>query len=431
MRIGIIGAGFTGLAAAVSLAQRGYKVDVFESEERAGGLAIGFKDDTWDWPLEKHYHHLFVSDYNIRELAKESGVDITFSRPRTSTYYRESIFQLDSPLSLLLFPHIPFFDRLRTGLGLAVLKISPVWKPLEWVTSRWYIEHIMGRKSWQVIWEPLFRGKFNQYTNQIAASWFWARIYKRSASLGYPQGGFQAMADKVAENAAKLGVKFHFSTKVAKISSQTKKVRTLTLSDGTIRKFDAIICTLPSPAFIRLAPGLPPEYPQKLLGAKGIGAVNLVLSLNQSFLTDGTYWLNINDRSMPFLAIVEHTNFVNKSHYGGDTLVYIGNYLPPDHRFFSLNSNELLKIFMPHLKRINPDFSFSWVKKSWIWQAPFAQPIVTTNYSKNIPPLQTPLPGVYLANIQQVYPWDRGTNYAVELGSKIADNIELDAKAEK
>ncbi len=428
MRVGIIGAGFTGLAAAVSLAEKGHKVEVFESEERPGGLAIGFKDDTWDWPLEKHYHHLFVSDYFIRNLAQKSGLEINFTRPKTSTYYQGSVFQLDSPLSLLLFPHIPFFDRLRTGFGLALLKISPVWKPLEMITSRWYIENVMGKKSWQVIWEPLFRGKFSQYTDQIAASWFWARIFKRSASLGYPTGGFQNMADKIAEVAGRHGVKFNFSTKISQIATGSKKEKFIILPDGTRKKFDVIICTLPSPAFTRLTPELPPEYTQKLLRPMGIGAVNLVLSLRQSFLTDGTYWLNINDRSMPFLAIVEHTNFVNRSHYDGDTLVYIGNYLPPDHRYFSLNSNELLKIFMPHLKKINPMFSFSWVKKSWVWQAPFAQPIVTTNYSRNIPSITTPLPGIYLANIQQVYPWDRGTNYAVELGQKVASLVLEEAK---
>jgi hypothetical protein len=42
-----------------------------------------------------------------------------------------------------------------------------------------------------------------------------------------------------------------------------------------------------------------------------------------------------------------------------------------------------------------------------------------------IPSFKTPLKNVFLANMEQVYPWDRGTNYAVELGQKIARIAEL------
>ena len=55
-----------------------------------------------------------------------------------------------------------------------------------------------------------------------------------------------------------------------------------------------------------------------------------------------------------------------------------------------------------------------------LFKTPFSQPIIPINYSKIMPPFETPLKNVYLTNIQQVYPWDRGTNYAVELGQKIA-----------
>jgi len=149
----------------------------------------------------------------------------------------------------------------------------------------------------------------------------------------------------------------------------------------------------------------------------------LVLALKKQFLTDGTYWLNINDRSHPYLAVVEHTNMINSKNYNGDHLLYIGNYLPPDHPYFQATAERLLNIFLPHLQKINPDFSRSWVRKLWLHKAPFAQPVVTCNYSRLIPPLQTPLAGIYLANIQQVYPWDRGTNYAVELGRQAAYEI--------
>lgn len=401
MRVVIIGAGFTGLASAYRLSQAGIEVTVLEKENQPGGLAIGFKDPSWDWSLEKHYHHLFVSDYAIRQLASQINHPIFFSRPKTSTYISNQISQLDSPLSLLKFSHLSLAGRLRSAMALAFLKINPFWGPLESVTASNFIQKTMGPKVWSGLWEPLFSGKFGNFAGDISATWFWARIHKRSSALGYPGGGFQSLADSIASACAKGGVKIKYGVSVDKISSLQKE-------------YDKVICTLPTPQFSKIS-GI--VYPK----LQGIGAVNLVLSLSNTFLTDGTYWLNINDRTLPFLAVVEHTNFVSPTHYGGDHLLYVGNYLPPTHKYFSYSAQELVHEFFPYLKKINPDFTLSQIKKSWVWTAPFAQPIVDLNYSQRLPALATQIDNVYLANIQQVYPWDRGTNYAVELGNRVAD----------
>lgn len=400
MKIAIIGAGFTGLSAAYRLAKSGHAVTVFERDPNPGGLAVGFKDKKWDWALEKHYHHLFTSDWSIRNLAKEIGHPIDFIRPKTSTLVGGQIHQLDSAMSLLHFSKLSVVDRLRTAIGLAILKFNPFWQPFEYTTAKKFILVIMGQESWQVLWEPLFKGKFGQFTDQISASWFWARIYKRSSSLGYPKGGFLALAFSIEKAARKYKAKFNYNVSVDSIDSLTSK-------------FDRVICTLPTPMFSKIS-GL--SYP----GLQGIGAVNLVLALKHTFFSDQTYWLNINEPGFPFLAVVEHTNFIAAKRYAGDHLLYVGNYLPATHPYFAMNDKDLLKIFLPYLKRINPKFQAKWIRASWVWKAPFAQPIVTPRYSKSIPPLTTGIPNVYLANIQQVYPYDRGTNYAVQLGEQVA-----------
>ncbi len=394
MKIAIIGAGFTGLAAAFELSKHKHSVTIFEKESQPGGLAIGFKDEKWQWNLDKHYHHLFTSDHSIINLAKEVGHKINFYRPKTSTLINDKIYQLDSPTSLLKFPELPLVDRLRTAAGLASLKFNPLWQPLEYFTAEKYIKMTMGEKSWKILWEPLMVGKFGEYSHQVSAAWFWARIFKRSTSLGYPEGGFQELANSVASAITSRGGKIIYNKTIDKISDLTSE-------------FDKVICTLPTQTFAKIS-GL--EYEESL----GLGAVNLVVALKKPFLKDGTYWLNINDRKLPYLAIVEHTNFIDKKYYGEDHLLYIGNYLPATHKYFSLNAKELLDIYMPGLEN---------VRRAWVWKAPFAQPIVTTNYSSKIPPLTTKMPNVYLANMQQVYPWDRGTNYAVELGIDVAKNI--------
>lgn len=400
MKIAVIGAGFTGLGAAYYLAKAGHKVTVFEKDDQPGGLAVGFKDPKWEWSLDKHYHHLFTTDTIICDLASEIGHPVDFYRPKTSTWINGKMNRLDSPLSLLRFPQLSVVDRIRTAIGLSLLRYNPIWKPFELITAKNYIKTIMGGASWEKIWEPLFVGKFGKYSDKISAAWFWGRINPRSYMLGYPRGGFISLAHSIERASKKLSAEFRYKSTINHISELS-------------RKFDKVICTLPTKMFTKISGMNYPDLP-------GLGAVNLVLALNKQFLTEGTYWLNINDRDYPFIAVVEHTNYINPSHYGGDHIVYVGNYLPHDHKYFGTSNQDLLKEFIPYLKRINPDFKVSWVRKSWVWKAPFAQPVVGKNHSRFIPAMTTSDPKILLANIQQVYPWDRGTNHAVGLGKKVA-----------
>jgi len=441
MKVAIIGAGFGGMAAAYRLASSGVEVYVFESEDRPGGLAVGFKEPGWKWSFEKHYHHWFTSDWAIRNLADEIGHKVIFTTPKTSTFVDGKTYQLDSPLSLLLFDKLSLKDRLRTGLILAYLKCTSNWKSLESRTSEDFIKRFMGETSWKVLWQPLFEKKFDSYANEIPASWFWARIKKRSASLGYPEGGFFNFAVSLDSAIRKRGGKVFYNTKIEKIAGnkdkviiKTSKQSLATMASGkqSLAKeylgkqsleFDKVICTLPSPLFVKITEGLPQNYIDNLLDLKGVGTVNLVLSLKKQFLEDNTYWLNVNAQHFPFLAIVEHTNFINKKYYNDEHLVYVGNYLPHEHPYYRKEAGDLLREFYPFLKTINPKFDKSWVNRGYLFKASFAQPIPPLNYSQKLPAFETPINNLYLCNIQQVYPWDRGTNYAVENGTKVADII--------
>ena len=183
---------------------------------------------------------------------------------------------------------------------------------------------------------------------------------------------------------------------------------------------DRVLATCSPHMFKERTPALPASYTAGLDALKSMGAVALVLALNRS-VTDEHYWINIPKREgFPFLAFVEHTNYVDKSHYGGDTLVYCGDYLLPDHEYFEMAPEALLERFIPGIQRLNPAFDRSWIRKTWKFSEIYAQPVPFVNHAQNIPPLKTPIPNLYMANMSQVYPWDRGTNYAVELGRRAA-----------
>ena len=422
MKIAVIGGGYTGLAATYYLSQKGVEVILFEKEKNLGGLAMSFKDKNWQWSLEKFYHHIFASDQEILELAERVNCPLIFTRPKTSIFYAGTKSPFDSAQDLLFFPHLPLTDRLRTGAMILFLKIVNNWRPLEKITAEKFIRRIAGELSWKIIWQPLFKAKFDQQAGKIPAAWFWARIKKRGNRFRYPKGGFANLTTAIVKAAKTKGAKFLLRREVKSIKLKKDKIIIKT-DHEVIEDFDKVICTLPGNLFVKIAPRLPVAYAKKLTSLEGRAALVLVLGLKRKFLTDGTYWLNVNDETFPFIGVIEQTNYMPKKRYGNDHLIYLVKYLPINHPFFHADKQFLIKKFYPFLKKINPAFTQAWIKKSWLFKAAFAQPIMTLNYSQKIPAFVTPIKNIYLANMQQVYPWDRQTNYAVELGKKISEIV--------
>ncbi len=431
MRIAILGAGFTGLSAAYYLEKYGHKVTVIEKKGIPGGLATGFKLKDWNWTIEKHYHHFFTNDNYAFEFAKEIGHTIIIKRPKTSVYIDNKIYQLDSPFELLKFPKLSLIEKIRMAAVLGFLKYNPFWKMFEKTKTTDFLSKKMGTKSYKMIWEPQLLAKFgNKYKDKISLVWFWARIRKRTAKLAYPEGGFLSFAEKACGKIYDLGGKIIFNTNVIEIEEKQNQILIKTKNkDGEekLLNFDKIIITLPSFLFLKLIKKLPYSYKNKFINFESLGAVNLILRLKKPFFKDGTYWLSICDNSSPFTCIVEHTNFMDKKNYNKEHIVYIGKYLSPNHLYFSKNADELLKIYDSYLKKINANYKSSIINLE-LFKDPFAQPIIPENYSEIIPSFYTPFKNIYLANIQQVYPWDRGTNYAIELGEKIADIINNETR---
>jgi len=421
MRIAIIGAGAAGLSAAYDLTKAGHTVTVYEGGERVGGLAAGFKADHWDWTLEKYYHHWFTSDADILRLADELGVRdrVLFKRPVTVVYYQGKFYPFDSPQRWLSFPGFSWLDVVRFGGVGAYFKAIPNGVALERYTADAWMRRWMGERAYNLIFQPLLVGKFGeQYYRNINLAWLWARIKSRTPSLGTFQGGFQAFLDVLADRVRQQGGQIVLNSPVTSVAPAPQGGLTVTSGEASAHVDHCIATTAPR-LLARIAPQLPDAYKSQLTGLKSLGAVVLVLALTEQ-LTD-YYWFNLpKEAGFPFLALVEHTNFLPREHYGGDHLIYCGDYLPPDHEYFRLSKDELLERFLPSLTRFNPRFDRSWIKQSWLWRTEYAQPVPLLNHSRNIPAIKTPLDGLWLASMSQVYPWDRGTNYAVELGRRVA-----------
>jgi protoporphyrinogen oxidase len=423
-KIAIIGAGFGGMAAAFDLRRSGHAVTIFEAGDKPGGLASGFKEPHWDWTVERFYHHWFATDRHMLGLIGELGWSdqVIFPRPYTVMYYQGKFYPFDSIPAAILFPGLGWgLNKLRFGLVGLYLRLTNNWRALEKYTVDEWMRKWAGDEVYSLMWEPLMIGKFGErYAKKVNMAWMWARLKARTTRLGTFKGGFQAFADQFYARLLEMGVEIQLNTPVSCISPHSEGGLTLEIATSA-RHFDQCLVTTSPALLARLAPDLPPDYLQGLLNLKSMGAVVMVLALKHQLSEQGYYWYNLpKSAGFPFLALVEHTNYVPAEHFGGDHIVYIGDYLETNHEYFSLSQDELLQRFLPVLPHFNPQFSPDWVRKTWLYRTSYAQPVPEVNHSQNIPAIQTPIPGLYFASMSQVYPWDRGTNFAVEIGRRAA-----------
>ncbi|MEA4811344.1 MAG: flippase-like domain-containing protein [Anaerolineaceae bacterium] len=423
--IAIIGAGIGGLSAAYDLNKAGQKVRLFEASDHAGGLAEGFKEPHWDWSVERYYHHWFASDKHILGLIAELGWSdqVVFPTPVTVMYHRGKFYPFDSIKSALLYPGLGFgINKIRFGLVGVYLRLTNNWRALEKYTTEKWMRAKAGNKVYETMWEPMMIGKFGEkWAKKVNMAWMWARLHARTTKLGTFKGGFQRFADQFAEYLAQQGVQISYQSAVNSIQKQYDGRLELGFKDGRKEIFDQVLVTLSPALMAKMAPELPSDYLQGLLSLHSMGAVVMTLSLNQQLSPEAYYWYSIPKKAgFPFLALVEHTNYLKPEYFGGDHILYIGDYLETDHPNFQKTDEELKAEFLPYLKKINPAFDESWVKKVWVSKTAYAQPIPLLNHSQNIPAIQTPVEGLYFASMSQVYPWDRGTNFAVEIGRRAA-----------
>jgi protoporphyrinogen oxidase len=444
VRVAVLGAGVAGLVAAHRLTQAGHVVDVYERWPGLGGQAATI--DVGDGLLlERYYHHLFTSDVHITRLYDELGMPGELEwRPSSVGFFVDGrSWPFVSPLDLLRFRPLGLWSRLRMGLAVVALQRGRQdVTAFESITAAEWIRRRMGAAAWQKVWGPLLRGKFGSRAEDISMAWLWKKLVLRreikgqdvsGERLGYPQHSWELLFSRLVESIEGGGGRVLIDRPAVRVSESLEVTygapasfrRGHDVSAFEVagsERYDRVLSTLPNDVMLGVCGHLlPDDYRRRLETIEYHTAVCLLLELDRRF--GPFYWTNIADPEVEFVGLVEHTNFVEPERYNGRRFLYLANYVEPGHELLALDPDALLARYEASLRRVNPDFDGSWVVNRWLFREPAAQPIVTVGYEKLIPPLQTGVPGLVLANTTQIYPEDRGTNYAVRLGDEAAAEL--------
>ncbi len=438
-RVAVVGGGFAGLAAAHRLATTGIPVALFERSAHLGGLAMTFP--LGETEIEKYYHHWFTSDRDILRLLAEVGLAdrVRWISPVMGMFRGGRVYRFTSPTDLLRFRPFSFAAKVRFGVVTLFLQRYPRREAFEEITASRWLRRYAGREVYDVVWGPLLRAKFGRHAESISMAWVWSKMRVRGTSrtrggnresLGYLDGGFGLAARRLAERIAAHGGRIHAAEPVNRISPIAVDEGGHRFEIETARRrerFAAVVSTVAPPVLARLAPELPLGYRARCHGFEHSAILCTMLLLRRQL--SPIYWMNISDAEIPFGGLIEHTNFVAPERYGGRRILYVSHYVYADEPIYRFDSGALLERYRPGLRRVQPAFDDGWIVRQMQFRDDYAQPIVDVGYHRRLLPLAGPLPGLVVATMSQIYPEDRGTNYAVRIGEQAARALLGDALA--
>ncbi|MEA2892882.1 MAG: hypothetical protein QOI05_3675 [Bradyrhizobium sp.] len=422
-RIVVLGAGPMGLAAAQRAVTLGHKVDLIEADSKVGGMAAHF--DFSGTSIERFYHFVCKSDTPTFALMEELGIADKMRWVDTSmAYYSHGkVHKWGDPVSLLMYPHLTLIEKFRTGLQMFLTTKARNFDGIEHLTSRQWIEGGSGKSVYDKLWRRLQELKFYEYADQVSASWIATRIKRIGNSrksifqeqLGYVDGGSETLVEAVADDIRRRGGRIRLKTPAERVVVDSGRV-TAVLAGGRQYPADAVICTVPIPLVNNLVPDLPQSWKDKYDAIRNIGVVCLLFKLRKSITPH--FWLNIIADDIDIPGIIEFSNLRPAS----ETIVYVPYYMPVTQPKWGWKDQQFIDEAFGYIKRINPQIGNDDILDAKVGRLRHAQPICEPNFRDKLPPVQTPVKGLQIADTCYYYPEDRGVAESIRLGRRMAED---------
>lgn len=424
-RIAVIGAGPMGLAVAYELAKRGDAVTLFERDDRIGGMSAAV--DFAGTRIERYYHFICKPDATLFAYLREFGLEhlLRWTDTRMGFYYNGTLHDWGHPFALLKFPGLNLVQKARYALHVMRAKSIDDWRPYDGFSSTEWLLKWLGRSTYDVLWRSLFHFKFYEFQDSLSAAWLGTRIKRVALSrksifqerLGYLQGGSEVLLDAVAAKIKALGGKIELRAAVEQVllaqAGEARGVRGLRVNGGDI-DFDQVISTIPLPYLTRLIPELPSSEREKIGAIRNVGVVCVLLKLKRPYTHN--FWMNINDPRIEIPGLIEYSNLNNV----GDTIVYAPYYMPQTHPKYGRDKQVFIDETLAYMRLIRPDFDTHDVIASTASRYEFAQTVCTPGFYDALPPMQSQVAGLFMADTSHYYPEDRSISESMRIGAELA-----------
>lgn len=424
-RVVVIGSGAMGLAAAYHAAKAGHQVKVLEAAPEPGGMAAHFDFDGLS--MERFYHFVCKTDEPTFALMRELGIGdkMRWSATTMGLFTDGKLYPWGNPVALFTFPGISLLSRLRYGLFAFLSVRREQWNSIEHDSARTWITRWCGKEVYDKLWGPLFKLKFFEYSENISATWIWTRVRRIGRSrrsimeeqLGYIEGGSQTLVDTLDAAIKSHGGEVLLSAPALRVTSANGRVTGVETPQGHVLA-DYVICTVPTPLLGNMVPDLPADWKAKYDSIQNIGVCCLVFKLARAVTPH--FWVNISQPDIEIPGIVE---FSNLRPLGDDHVVYVPYYMPITHEKFSWSDDRLLNEAFSYLKRLNPELTDDDVRTGSVARLKYAQPICEPGFAAKLPPIQTPIAGLQIADTCFYYPEDRGISESVRFGREMAATV--------
>lgn len=427
----IVGAGPMGLMAAMHLLEKGHSVDIFERDDRIGGMSASFDFDGLE--IERYYHFVCKTDYPLFALMKSLDVfgTLKWADTKMGYFYDGKLYKWGTPFALLAFPKLDLISKLRYAFHVMTTKGIQDWTALDKENATSWLRKWLGQRGYDVLWRRTFYLKFFEYTDNLSASWIGTRI-KRIAlsrrnmlneSLGYIEGGSQTLLNAMERKIQQLGGCIHLRSGIDRVVVEDGRVTGVQVG-GEFRPMNAVLSTAPIQYVPAMVPDLPADFARQVRAVENIPVACVILKLKHA-LTEN-FWMNISDESIAIPGVIEYSNLIHDTR-SGEHILYAPFYMPKTHPKWTNSNRQLIDEVIGYLHKLNPAFREDWALARHCHRYDFAQTICPPGFQAMLPPMKTPVEGFYMADTAYYYPEDRSISESVAVGIRLAQRA-LDAE---